>query len=400
MSDQINSQYEDRELTLLTDTLGYSKERNYTGYDYFDGMSSRVLQQVPIDNKWLNIAVQESIKRAPINIRPLFQVEKRQSFKGTALFLLSNISVYRLTQANIYKTEALSLAEWLVENQSEDFAGFCGGHRHAMQQLREKRRAEIPNIIPTSYAVKALLRASKYNSDYEDIALDSVTFVDEELEYREVPDGAKIKYQPLESGDYYTLNGGAICARMFIDLYEYFDVEKFRIRAEKLLDYIGKRQTKLGGWYYREPKSASHLSMDNHHNGFILESYLRYTNVTGSSRYDNIINRAINFYKYTLFEFSGAPNWDENKRYPKDIHAATQGIIIFSMLDEREFASRILGWVLDNLFAGGGQFYYQRRRFYTKRFTLMRWCQAWMAYALSLYIENATETETPKNEDI
>jgi len=31
-------------------------------------------------------------------------------------------------------------------------------------------------------------------------------------------------------------------------------------------------------------------------------------------------------------------------------------------------------------------FYYQKNKFYTKRFTLMRWCQAWMAYAMSEYL--------------
>ena len=127
--------------------------------------------------------------------------------------------------------------------------------------------------------------------------------------------------------------------------------------------------------------------MDNHHNGFIVESYQRYHEVAGDQRYEETLDRALSFYRDQLFEADGAPNWDERSSYPRDIHAATQGIIVFSKAGDFGFVRRIVDWVLANLYAGEGQFYYQQRRFYTKRFTLMRWCQAWMAYALSVYFE-------------
>lgn len=39
-----------------------------------------------------------------------------------------------------------------------------------------------------------------------------------------------------------------------------------------------------------------------------------------------------------------------------------------------------------SLHAGSGRFRYQVRRYGTKPITLMRWCQAWMAYALAVYL--------------
>ncbi|WP_136601181.1 prenyltransferase/squalene oxidase repeat-containing protein [Salinigranum halophilum] len=371
--------------SVILDTLSYSYERDYIGYDYFDGMSSRVLQALPFDNKWVNIAFQEGIKRFPVNLRPIFLVEQRQNFKGTALFVIANCCAYDLTDDDFYKDEAVKLADWLIDNQSDGFDGFCGGHRHEMQQLREKRDAEVPNIIPTSFAVKALLTASRFEQRFEDYALKSVDFVQSELEYREVENGAKIKYQPLEDGSYYTLNGGAIGARMFVDLYDHFGDKEYLNKATKLLDYLTTKQTELGGWMYREPASASHLSMDNHHNGFIIESYHRYATVTGSNRYYDTLETSAEFYKSLLFNLDGSPNWEETSSYPKDIHACAQGIITFSLLGDHEFAEKIIDWTINNLYGGDGEFYYQKRRVYTKRFTLMRWCQAWMAYALSVY---------------
>ena len=372
---------------VMLDALSYARQRNYTGYDYFDGMSSRLLRALPVENKWLNIAVQESIKRAPVNVRPLFLVEQRRNFKGSALFTMANETAYQLTGDRTYLDQARHLADWLVDEQSEDFAGFCGGHRHQMQQLRELRPANTPNVVPTSYGVKSLLRMATYDDDYGETAHTAERFVVDELDYTELDGGARIVYQPLFDGDFYTLNGGAVGARLLVDLYDHFGADRHLDRARQLLDYIATKQAAVGGWAYRDPPSASHLSMDNHHNGFIVESYQRYHEVAGDQRYEETLDRALSFYRDQLFEADGAPNWDERSSYPRDIHAATQGIIVFSKAGDFGFVRRIVDWVLANLYAGEGQFYYQQRRFYTKRFTLMRWCQAWMAYALSVYFE-------------
>jgi hypothetical protein len=376
---------------LLADTLAYARAREYTGYDYFDGMSSRLLRALPVDNQWLNLVVQEGIKRAPVNVRPLFLVEKRRNFKGTALFAMANLTGYDLTGDERYLDEARSLAGWLVDNGSTGYSGFCGGHRHAMQQLDEFRPAETPNVIPTSYAVKALLRLAPYDERYAEVARTAADFLVEDLRYTELDGGARIVYQPHYTGDFYTLNGGAIGARLLVDLYDYFGDEEYRERAAALLDYLATKQTDLGGWMYRDPPSASHLSMDNHHNGFIVESYLHYHEVTGDDRYEETLSKALSFYREVLFDPDGAPNWDEDSPYPKDIHAVAQGILVFTKAGDTAFARRILDWALANLYAGSGQFYYQRRRFYTKRFTLMRWCQAWMAYAVAEYLAATTE---------
>ena len=79
-----------------------------------------------------------------------------------------------------------------------------------------------------------------------------------------------------------------------------------------------------------------------------------------------------------------------DREYPADAHSAAQAIVTFAKaarwLDPSylECARRTARWALAHLQAHDGSFYYQRGRFWTKRYTLMRWCNAWMAYALSL----------------
>jgi rhamnogalacturonyl hydrolase YesR len=161
-------------------------------------------------------------------------------------------------------------------------------------------------------------------------------------DYREVEGGAKIDYYPKDTADHYTLNAGAIAARTMLDLYDRFGDPDRLDRATALLDYVVSRQIPEGGWHYRDPPSASHLSMDNHHNGFVLECLQRYHEVTGSDRYANSLVSGLDFYRAVLFEETGAPNWDESAAYPRDIHAAAQGILVFTYAGDLEFVRRII----------------------------------------------------------
>lgn len=381
-------------LRTLERTLAYARRRDYRGPDFGDGMSSQLLQALPVDNKWLNLAVQEAVKRAPVNIRPLMLVDYRRNYKGTALFSMTNLNLLELQRtldypldADVdYLAEASSLAEWLVDNCCTGYSGFCGGHQHKLQMLDGQGDPNDPDIVSTSYAVKALLAASEFNPAYAGIARTAEDFIVEDLNYRRAEGGALINYHLNHPEEYYTLNAGALGARTLIDLYAKFDDASLRERSTAILDYIAEKQLDVGGWTYRIPADASHLSMDNHHNGFIIECFQRYHDVTGTTRYESTLDRALEFYRETLYDADGAPAFDEKNDFPRDVHASAQGILVFTYAGDLDFARQIIKWTIENMSDGDGRFYFRKHRFHTKRVTLMRWCQAWMAYAMSEYL--------------
>lgn len=395
---------------VLERTLRYARERDYTGWDYADGMSSRLLRAVPVEHKWLNIAVQETIKRAPLNVRRLALVEQRRNYKGTALFTMANLNADELFDRDggspelgrsdgdrsdvDYKQEARSLASWLVENRCKGYNGYCGSHRHVIQQLDGRRYPSDADVVSTAYGTRALLAASELDPVYGGVARTAGQFVHDDLSYTTVDEGARIRYATCDGDDYFTHNAIALGGRLYLDLYADTGREHHRERAEALLDYVASHQADCGGWHYREPPDASHLSMDNHHNGFIVETLQHHAQVTGTDRYADALARGLAFYRETLFDPDGAPNWDEDSAYPKDIHAAAQGIIVFTASGDLSFASRIVDWTLENLYAGDGKFYFRQHRLYTRPIVLMRWCEAWMAYALSLYALRAAGRPT------
>ena len=455
--------------SAFLDALAYARERDYTGWDLYDGESSRILRALPVDNRWLNLAFQQVVRRAPINLRPLLLVEQRRSFLGASLFSLADFAAADLfevgasgfqgragrgdtgpTGARGYRAEGRALAEWLIDNRSVGYSGFCGGHKHPLQGLRSRAMPNTPGVVGTAYAVRALLAAEARtacdvssgsdadfgsgsdadfdndvdvtsrndpdiasgsdpdvasgndpdvacrndsdadSSDDPDVdfgaaALSAADFVLEDLSYTEHLVGAHVTYTPADRGDSRTLNANALAAKLLLDLHAASGDPRLRRRGEAILDYVVSRQTEAGGWMYRDPPSASHLSMDSFHNGFIVESLLRHHEVTGSDRYAAAIDDGLSFY-WTLFEGDGAPRRDESSAYPRDVHDAAQGIIVFSRVGEHALARRIAGWTLEHLYAGDGRFCHQKRRLYTDRTTLMRWCQAWMAYALGVFL--------------
>lgn len=395
---------------VLDATLAYARRHDYIGPDYGDGLSSQLLQALPVENRVLNLVVQETVKRTPVDVRPLFRVECKRNYKGTALFAMANRNYQQLATQDLAdrsvddlpfdpEGEADRLVDWLVDEQITDYSGFCGGHRHPIQHLHTKGVPSDPDIVSTAYAVRAFLQAARTDDDaeeYADLARTAADFLVEDLNYREVETGAKVDYHMNHPDDSYTVNAAAIGAHMLVDLYDYFGDEEYYERATKILDHIATAQTDIGGWPYRLPASASHLSMDSHHNGFVIEAFQHYRDVLGSDRYADTLDTALEFYREELFELDGAPNFDEENAYPRDIHASTQGILVFTKEGELELAERILRWVLANLQVEGeqGRYYYRKYRHHTKRVTLMRWCQGWMAYAMSEFLLAVANADT------
>ena len=373
---------------LLEETLSYSRDRDYVGYDKHDGMSSHIRRRFPGNNKWVNIAFQETIKRAPINLRRLFLVQQRPNPKGLSLFAIANINTHEITNQDQYINEAIDLCNRVLSHRPEEYSGFCLPHNHALQTLKNQISAGATGIVQTSYGVRALLMAARWDEQFVSEAKSAASYIRNDLDPEVISEGIRVKYKPEDSGDFYTLNANALAARLLLDLYCHTGSEEYKEFATDILRYVASRQFQNGGWMYRDPPSASHVSMDNYHNGFIIESFLRYQEVVSADAFIQTVNDALEFYRTVLYDNNGAPCWDEESKYPRDIHAAAQGIVTFTHAGDVEFARQIIKWTIENLYAGNGRFYYQKERFYTKRFTLMRWCQGWMAYALSEFFRH------------
>jgi hypothetical protein len=97
----------------------------------------------------------------------------------------------------------------------------------------------------------------------------------------------------------------------------------------------------------------------------------------------------LEYYRHNLFEANGAPRWMNDKKHPFDIHGSAQGIITFTKAAKHNssflpVAASIANWAIMNLYRQQKHdFAYRQGRWLKWNYSLMRWCNAWMARALA-----------------
>lgn len=382
---------------VLDRVLQTARADRYEGYSKHDGLNSPLLARVAGGSRLTRLAAIQVVTRSPVDIRPLVGVRKARNPKGLSLFARALLARHRMTGSASDAAQARELLDWLIDHPSAGFDGLCWGYPYPWQDVGFFAPRHFPNRVVTSFVGQALLDG--YETLHEDRYLDAATravsfLLGAPKTLLEDEDRRCVSYVPDPAIDWIVMDvsalSGALAARAGAIT---GDCELIR-EGGRLVRYVVSKQTDYGAWFYSDPPSASHITHDNYHTGFILDAILSYGLSAGSSEFDDAYRRGIEFYENRLFEPSGAARFMNDRLYPIDIHGCAQGIITFS-LQQRHLgtgaatAGRVLGWTVSNMWdPSSGWFYYQRRRGYRTSIRELRWCQGWMSWALASYLEN------------
>jgi hypothetical protein len=376
---------------LLDRALSWARARGYSGYSKFDGLESPLLRRALGWSRFGRLLGSQLVMRSPVNLRPLLGIPRARNPKGIALFATAYLMRYETRGDPGDRREAAALLDWLCDHPSSGFPGTAWGYQHRWQDAGFYAPAGFPNRVVTSFVAEALIEGHRVLGErrYLEAAAGAARF------FLEAPrvlfdDGRSrcLSYVPDPSITWRVMDVPALAARVLARLAAPLGRPDYLLEAEKLLRFVVERQTAYGAWFYADPPSASHIRHDNYHTGYILDAIRVHAEESGSAEFLPAYERGLRFYRERLFERDGAPRFMSDRPYPRDIHGAAQGIITLERAGEdpahRALSDRILAWTVRNLWEPRqGRFFYQRCRFYTKRFTLMRWCQAWMCQALA-----------------
>ncbi len=335
--------------------------------------------------------------RSPVDVRPLAGVRKARNAKGISLFSRALLARHRMTGSADDANEARELLDWLIAHPAPGFGQLCWGYPYPWQDVGFFAPRHFPNRVVTSFVGQALLDGYEtlHDSRYLDAAGSAVGFLlgAPKTMYE---DEARwcLSYVPDPGIDWIVMDVSALTGALAARLGALGgDAELIR-QGGRLVRYVVSKQTDYGAWFYAEPPSASHITHDNYHTGFILDAIQQYGLSAGSDEFGPAYRRGVEFYEQRLFEPDGAARFMSDRLYPVDIHGCAQGIITFSLRQKHagtgaETATRVLQWTLDNMWdPASGWFYYQKRRRYRTRIRELRWCQGWMSWALASYLEN------------
>jgi len=392
-------------LQIVEALTDFSVKRDFSGYSKHDGLNSPILQPLTLNNKWLRLLFIQAIMRFPLNLRPLLLTEKSRNPKGIALFAKGYLLLYEITGDKRYKRLAEELLKWLMNNHSNtdnQFSGYCWGYNFIWQSPFFHAPKYFPNLTVSVFPGEAFLLGYKFlhYDAYLNYAVGVANYVLNDLPVLEETDTDKCLGYVSANVSTKVININSMAAAFLSKLYFATQRQDYKKQAIKLVNFVVKHAIDENRWTYTTNITRSYV--DNYHTGGIIDEILETMENIDYWEWKTTLMNAVEYYQKHLFTEEGAPRNRDNQEYPYDIHGAAQGIITFSKISRiapeyLNIAETIYDWTIKHLYSRRGFFYYQKMRGYTKKFSLMRWCNAWMLYAMGELLLAKTTRYTSAN---
>ncbi len=378
-------------LDVLERVLQTARDISYRGYSKHDALNAPWLEALAGDSRLRRLIAIQTVMRSPLHVRPLIGVRRAVNPKGHSLFARALLARFRVTGAERDADEARMLLGELLDHPSGGFPGLSWGYPYPWQDGGFFAPRNFPNRVVTSFVGQALLDAYEtlHDAHYLEAARNVATFLLDAPKTLFTDDAHRcVSYVPRDDITWIVMDVSALAGAFTAKLASLVGDASLMHEAGRLVRYVVSKQTDEGAWFYAEPPSASRITHDNYHTGFILDAIAQYGDSSGSNEFDGAYAKGIRFYEERLFEPDGAPRFMSDQQYPYDIHGAAQGIITFSLHRRMPMAAKVLRWTLANMWdPRSGWFYYQKRRGMRTKIRELRWCQAWMSLALATYVE-------------
>ncbi|MBD3279062.1 MAG: hypothetical protein GF388_12245 [Candidatus Aegiribacteria sp.] len=390
--------------------LGWVIERNFIGYDPYDGLRSKLLEPLTKYSRLFRLLVIQAVKQCPFNPRKLLLINPGLNPKGLALFL-SGLGHYpdldkegyteKLQQMILSLTSKPDGSPAFSDNREprsnisleevEIAEPFAWGYNFPWQGRAFYQPAWYPTVVCSSFVLDAF-RDTK--SDYYPIIAKKLAeFTINTLNIHEDDTGICFSYSPRDNSRVY--NASLFAAKILAQAscFDKTNEAQYRQLTEKASDYVVSRQNEDGSWVYGE---ADHWQwIDNLHTGFVLETLSFISNEMETDKYSHSISKGLSYYKSNLFEDDWTANYYSTKKYPLDPHSYAQAAVTFIELeqytsDAKQIAAEILSKAMQDLWDSERKgFIFRQYKTHKDRMIYLRWNQGWMFKAICRYLGDA-----------
>lgn len=363
----------------------YLLQERYRGYDPYDALSSPLFR-LPVlrSSKWLRVAGVQTLKRLPLNVRPVLRIKKGYNPVTLAFVLegcayLAQVDLGRSQDA--YRVRASELVEELARLRSQG-TGACWGYDFPWEARYGSLSAEMPTIVATGLVSNALFVSYRLLGLDEAFALceSAARFVLEDLPRLSADESAFCwAYFPGDNQRVLnaTMKGAKLCAQV----YSVTKNESYLRPATQTARFVARHQREDGSWPYAIGDRRSWA--DNFHTAYILDAFDEYQRCTGDPQFQDVLQRGLRYYLETFFAQGTIPKYYDDELFPIDATACAQSLLTLCRFNEIERASTVADWTIRHLQCSDGHFAYQVRRGYRITIPYMRWASAYMFAGLS-----------------
>jgi rhamnogalacturonyl hydrolase YesR len=368
----------------------FCEAEEFKGYDPYDGLNSRLFQKMPFipKSRFMRLVWIQFFKRSPINFRKIVGVKKEYNPKALGLFLSGYCNLYK-TDANPAHLEKMQLfIEQIYQTISKGYSGACWGYNFDWEARAFFQPKGMPTVVASSFIANALLDAYDITGEAKllSTARSTCDFMLKDLNRTYDEKGNfSFSYSPLDKS--VVFNASLLGSRLLARVYAYTKEQILADEAKRSVVFCCDYQQENGAWAYGT--LPFHQWIDNFHTGYNLECIDDYMKYTGDESFRNYTEKGFDYYIHTFFTEEGIPKYYSNSIYPVDIHAPSQLIITVKKMGKTAsggpVVDKVINWSIDNMQDKKGYFYYQVNKYFTSRIPYMRWSQAWMFYAYSVY---------------
>lgn len=366
---------------------GWLERNDYRGYDTFDGLNARFVRPLTFETKFLRTALQQGVRRFPLNLRPLLGVRKSHSSKGMGFLARGFIRMHDATADTVWRTKTDLALQWLVNNQSSGYSGTCWGNHFDYQSRSSYVPKGLPSVVWTSLIGHAFLDAHEQLQwpGSLQVAVSSCEHILNDLKKFSDGDGLCIGYFPGQNLRIHNANtlGASLLART----YSHTRKQEYRTLAQQAIQYTAQYQRADSSWYYGE--AANLHWVDNFHTGYVLDCFKYYLQGTGDEQFEKHMMSGYKYWKTTFFLEDGTPRYYDYKTLPIDIQCSSQAIDTLVFYNDRDpanlsLALKVASWTIDHMQDPSGYFYYRRySQWLVNKTPTLHWGQATMLCALA-----------------
>src|SRR6185437_6457373 len=338
------------------------------------------------ENQFLLIALQQGVRRFPLNLRPLLGIKKECSSKGMGFLARGFLRLSQATGNSLWDEKAKYCLQWLVDHQFRNYSGACWGNHFDYVSRSGRISSGTPTVVWTSLIGHAFLDAYDHfgENEYLQIAISICNHILKDLGTNPEEAGVCISYTPGSTSWVHNANtlGGSFLART----YKYTNSRLYKELATNSMMYTARHQRPDGSWFYGEKWNLHWV--DNFHNGYVLDCFKHYVDNTNDHQFDAVLRSGYEYWKRTFFLPDGTPRYYNSKILPLDIQCSSQGIdtlLLFSSQDSDALplALKVAQWTIANMQDRTGYFYYRRYSpWIVNKTPTLHWGQATMLCAL------------------
>lgn len=397
------------ELNEIYKLDAWIENNGWAGWDPYDIKGKKpVIKLAAMGDKYkfwayLRELVYEFFYQYPLFSRKLFSVQKCTNPKAMGLMATAYLDLYRSTKEKDYLRKAESMLDWLSENLVRVDEGIGWGYPFDWQSTK-LIPAHTPNGIVTTAAGEAFWSYFQLAGEkkYLDTCIEICHFLAALPKYQEGEDKICFSYTPLYQNHVHNLN--LFVAEFLMKVGLKTGNKEWVKLANSAVNYTLADQAEDGRFDYNGPPEKPRDFVDNYHTGFVLRMLHSIWKLTHRKEVFEAMDLCYQHYITNFFEDKQIPKLLPNRKYRIDIHSCAEAINCISVLSETypehfALARNVLNWTIKNLQDPEGYFYYGilksriTGRPFVSKIPYLRWGQAWMLRALSVYhFHNSSQT--------